>query len=90
MEKLLEKLGLKGDATEEEALAKLTEKDEKIKTLESENSSLKDSNKELTVAVEGKTTELEKVKSEYIKRFEQQEEKKENKPLDLFEELAQN
>ena len=91
MEKLLEKLGLKADATEEEALAKLDEKEKQIKTLEGEKTSLSDKNKELTASVEGTKAELEKLKSDYIKKFEEKQEKEEKKePLDLFDELSQN
>lgn len=91
MEKLLEKLGLNADATEEEALAKLDEKEKQIKTLEGEKTSLSDKNKELTDSVEGTKAELEKLKTDYIKRFEKEQEKEESKePLDLFDELSQN
>ena len=91
MEKLLEKLGLKADATEEEALAKLDEKEKQIKTLEGEKTSLSDKNKELTASVEGTKAELEKLKSDYIKKFEEKQEKEDKKePLDLFDELSQN
>lgn len=91
MEKLLEKLGLKADATEEEALAKLEEKETRIKTLESEKTSLTDKNKELTASVEGTKAELETLKSDYKKKFEEEQEKEKNKePLDLFDELSQN
>ena len=91
MEKLLEKLGLKADATEEEALAKLDEKEKQIKTLEGEKTTLSDKNKELTASVEGTKAELEKLKSDYIERFEKKQEKEERKePLDLFDELATN
>lgn len=88
MEKLLEKLGLKSDSTEEEALKKLEEKDTKIKDLEKENSSLSDKNKELTATVEGKNVALETLRSEYKERFEQSEKDKDKEPEDIFDELA--
>lgn len=89
MEKVREKLGLSTEATEEEILKKLDEKDSKIKTLEQEKTTLSDKNKELTTSVEEKNVELEKLKLEVKEKFEQSEKDKEDKqPEDIFDELA--
>ena len=89
MEKLLEKLGLKSDASEEEALKKLEEKDSKIKELENEKTVLTDKNKELTASVEGKNVALETLHAEYKEQFEKsKKDKEEDEPKDIFDELA--
>lgn len=87
MERIITKLGLKADATAEEVLAKLDEKENEIKTLKEEKSSLSRKNEELALSVEGKSNELEKLREEYKEKVESQVNEEEDKPQNIFDEL---
>lgn len=84
MEKLLETLGLKADATEEEAIAK-------VQAIQKESKDLAEKNQELTVSVKEEKTRSETLETAYKGLLESKNtnEEKEN-PKTLFDELAEN
>ena len=82
MKELLKRLGLEEDATEEQAL-------EKLKELEDKKSALDTKVKELTDSETGLKSELEKTKSAYESVVEQVNSlKEEKKDKNIFDELS--
>lgn len=91
MEKLLETLGLKADATEEEAVAKVKALQQEKAQLESDKSKLESSNKELSASVEGLKATNETLKESYKSLVENQSEREDtNKPKDILIELSED
>lgn len=88
MEKLLEKLGLKSDASEEEAIEKVEALQKEKTQLESEKSKLESSNKELSASVEGLKATNETLKDSYKSLVENQAEKETEKSDDIVLEIA--
>ena len=89
MEKLLEKLGLKPDATEEEAVAKVESLQQEKTQLESDKSKLESQNKELSTANEGLKSANETLKESYKSLVENQSQKEDTeKSNDILVELA--
>ena len=85
-----EKLGLSEEATEEEVLAKLSEKDGEIKTLKETNASLTTRNEELSATVKEKDVDLEKLRGEVKEKYEKDNKEEGQKEEDLFTELSEN
>ena len=85
-----EKLGLSEEATEEEVLVKLSEKDGEIKTLKETNASLTTRNEELSATVKEKDVDLEKLRGEVKEKYEKDSKEEEQKEEDLFTELSNN
>ena len=84
MEKLLETLGLKADATEEEAIAK-------VQAIQKESKDLAEKNQELTVSVKEEKTRSETLETAYKGLLESKNTNEEkDKPKTLFDELAEN
>lgn len=91
MEKLLEKLGLKPDATEEEAIVKVESLQKEKTQLESDKSKLESDNKVLSTANEGLKSANETLKESYKSLVENQDKKAEaTKDEDILIELAKN
>lgn len=90
MEKLLEKLGLKADATEEEAVAKLTELQNEKTKLQEDNSKLVSTNQELTVSVKEEKARSETLKDNYDKLLKSNTEDEDSKKeKNIFDELSE-
>ncbi len=90
MEKLLEKLGLNTDATEEQALAKLEEINKNVDSLKEEKSKLATRCEELTNSEKGLQLALEKQQEAYKSLVEDANTKKDKKkPENIFDELSQ-
>lgn len=90
MEKLLEKLGLKSDASEEEAIAKLETLQKEKSQLETEKSKLESDNKELTTSRDGFKVRAETLEESYKSLVENRKEEKVEKEENIFDELAKN
>lgn len=91
MEKLLEKLGLNADATEEEIVAKLEALQKEKTQLESEKSKLESTNKELSASVEGLKATNETLKESYKSLVENQSQQEDvDKPKDILIELSED
>ena len=88
MEKLLEKLGLKADATEDEALAKLEDLNKQKAQLEADKSKLESTNKELTTSVEAQKVKYETLEGAYKSLVESKEEHNDEKSDDIVLEIA--
>lgn len=90
MEKLLEKLGLSKEASEEDALKKLEELQQQKTQLESEKSKLESTNKELTTSVEAEKVKYETLEGAYKSLVENQPKEKDvQESDDILVELAQ-
>lgn len=90
MEKLLEKLGLKADATEEDGIKAIESLQQAKTQLESEKSNLETKNKELSTTVEGLKSANETLKESYKELVENQPNKEDSeKSNDILVELAE-
>ena len=88
MEKLLEKLGLSKEATEEEALKKLEDLQKEKSQLEADKSKLATDNQELTATVKEEKAKYETLEVAYKSLVENQPKEDSEESDDILVELA--
>ena len=89
MEKILEALGLKKEATEEEAVAKVKEMQTQTETLKTEKSKLEDDKRQLSTAVESEKVRAKTLEDSYKQLLDSQEKESEKDvKKDIIDELA--